>query len=394
MLVLLLLCNALISKENTVLVLGAYSISPFMIYYSQEGRMYTLLVLFVLLFSYSMIKLFINSDGIYKWVIFSGIILSCGVYTHYYMILFAMGLYILFIYIHRRSWKRIVLCLISGLIGISLIFPWIPVLASLATSGGQQFRKFTISIIPYTIFRFVYGYAVFPFNMHTKENIQTEVVKHSIEIIAVTIACYLIINSLRRSLNENNKSMIMGLTWVICFPVCISMLISLKSPMISERYLIILLPSLFLMVFGFIDIKNRANIVAVLVFFTLMFQGDVYYYYNSQFGKAQWRDAGQFISKYASKEDIILVDPEYAIPAFKYYFDGKSGVYSASEKLYKNSLTSIHDKENLHKNIRIITITSGIKANFNSSICLEKHFNKIYSIIFPLETGITCSVWQ
>jgi uncharacterized membrane protein len=124
MIVLLLLCITLISKENTVLVLGAYALSPFMIYYSQEGRMYTLLVLFVLLFCYFMIKLLHCKIDVYKWVILSGIALSCGIYTHYYMIFFAMGLYILFIYINRNSWKQIMLFLTSGLIGITLFLPW------------------------------------------------------------------------------------------------------------------------------------------------------------------------------------------------------------------------------------------------------------------------------
>jgi hypothetical protein len=186
----------------------------------------------------------------------------------------------------------------------------------------------------------------------------------------------------------------MALGWIICFPVLVCMLISLKSPMISERYLIIILPFLFLMFFGFIDITKRINIVAVMVLFILMSQGVLYYYYNHQFGKAQWREAGRFISKYATKEDVIVVEPGYAIPVFKYYFNGEHDVYSASEMLNKEKLSKNLYMKPLRKNSRVIIITSGSKTNKNYSLYIEKYYDKIYSINYPLETGITCNVWQ
>lgn len=394
MILVIMLCKSLINNKNTIVVLSAYAISPFMIYYSQEGRMYTLLVLFSLLFSYSMNKLLNQEKKINMWTIITGITLSLGLYTHYYMVFFATGVYLLSIYTYRDSLNKIIAILCSWLIALVLFIPWIPIAINLAIYRGQQFRRFSFAIIPYTIFRFVIGYAVFPINMFTKDNFSSEIINHILELMAVFVACILITYALRSSLNESNKRTIWALCWITFIPFFISLIISMKSPMISERYLIIILPFMYIMFFGYIDLKKRFNVIATIIIFILFIMGNFSYYCNPDFGKAQWREAGAFITKYAAKNDIIIVEPGYAIPVFKYYYHGDKEAYSGSEVLGEKDLILNINKEYLKNNSRVILVTSGSKTDTRYSKYLEKLSKKIYSYTFPLETGITCSFWE
>jgi mannosyltransferase len=393
MVLILIISRKFTSIKNTPFILGAYALSPFMIYYSQEGRMYTLLLLFALMFSYSMIKIVLKEGNIYLWTLLSGLMFAGGIYTHYYMMFYAFGVYLLCIYIVRKSLNGIVAVITSGLIGIILFIPWLPIVINLTGSGAQSFRKYTLTVIPYAIFRFVVGYAIFPVNMFTKDNFIDEVIKHSMEILAVYVSVLFLIYELKKSSNKGNRKIILVLSWVISIPVIISTLISIKSPMLSERYLIIILPFLFIMFFGLINISKPWGFVSITILYILMIIGDYYYYLNPQFGKAQWRDVGRYVSKSISAGDIIIIEPDYVMPIFRYYFHGEQKTYPVYPFDSKNATRNI-DISRLHKDSRLFLIRSGSKTNTNYAKYLEKYANMTFSYNFPLETGINCSIWQ
>ena len=125
-------------------LIGAFilALSAFNIRYSQETRMYGLLVLLALLSMYFFIRLSRRSTPI-TW---AGYVISTTLllYTHVYglFLLIAQNLYVVSLLLASRKdafwWKRWV---VLELIIIVLFVPWVPVLiskASSATSSGGQ----------------------------------------------------------------------------------------------------------------------------------------------------------------------------------------------------------------------------------------------------------------
>ncbi len=81
---LMALCRHYISRISTFVVVSAYAISPFMLYYAQEGRMYTLVVFFAMVYCLALERIVRTERHLMVWTAVSGVVLALGVYTHYY----------------------------------------------------------------------------------------------------------------------------------------------------------------------------------------------------------------------------------------------------------------------------------------------------------------------
>lgn len=121
---------ALFSAPYLVALLAA--VSPLLVYYSQEARMYTLLVFEAGLAGYLLLRLLEGgrSNGFWPAVAYS-LAAAAGLYTHYFaaFLLAAHGLYALGV-LWRRGWPRpLRVPLASAAAFIGLLFaPWLPVL--------------------------------------------------------------------------------------------------------------------------------------------------------------------------------------------------------------------------------------------------------------------------
>ena len=140
--------------------------------------MYTLAVLFVLLYTLTLERLVNGERRLVLAAVMAGIVLALGVYTHYYVMFFALGAISAALFIVRRSWKRVARIVSSSVLGVVLFAPSIPIALQLARSDGQTFRTFFVSVVSYTFFRFVIGYAVFPLNVDTKEYFVSSIFAH------------------------------------------------------------------------------------------------------------------------------------------------------------------------------------------------------------------------
>jgi len=393
---LIALSRRFISKTATFLVVSAYAISPFMLYYSQEGRMYTLAVFFALAFCLALERVVRAETHLIPWTFISGVLLALGVYTHYYIAFFAVGVMSLAVFVIRHSPKRILLVLLSGITGVLLFAPWIPVVKVLVETGSQNFRKFIFTVIPYAYFRFVVGYAVFPLNMYTKEHFLPEVLSHAPHIIAVFGTLLFLLYNIIIDAGKKKLLFITSLFLIVAIPLLIGLLRSLKSPMLSERYLIITLPFFFLLFLGCLDIGYIRAKMAVIIFFVLMIAGDLAYFMNPDFGKAQWREAAGYVTSIAGEKDVIFIEPEYVSPVFQYYFRGNRTLHPSILKYLKEDIQSPQNNRSgeITKKGRAILVTSGNEPGKGYTRVLSNIANKRKTKIFPLETGIICTIWE
>lgn len=294
-----------------------YALSSYAIYYAQEGRMYTLLVFLVLL-TYGLARLH-ATGGIapfLTWFLLS-IIGTLGMYTHYYYAFSLVGISLLVLFF---SWRRF-LSWFCGLFSVALFFtPWIFVVLGLLQSGGQSFRKFTFSVLPYTFFRFSAGYGVMPLTPELKSDMSRTISDYAflLGLFGVPFSVMALLGLLRPLASQKDSPVTAkNLMWILLpllFPPLVATLVSLKIPMLSERYLIVSFPFfVILLSTGIASRKLYEIAISGLLIFALS-----QHYFNPSFGNTPWKGAIQVL-----KQDpaTVIVNPPFIKGLVEYYLE-------------------------------------------------------------------------
>lgn len=371
------LCFEFFSKRISLLIVSAYAFSPFMLYYAQEGRMYTLAVFFALLYAFTITRLIKAKTNWLLWSILAGTVLAMGVYTHYYLAFYAVGVFTAALFVVRRSHRQILSIVLSGLIGVLLFVPWIPVVLQLGGSEGQTFRTYTYSMIPYALFRFVIGYAVFPLNTQVKEQFLRSVIAHAPYLFAVFATLALLAWNMFQTVKLRDR-MSAAAIWVLAVPTVLGLLASLKVPMLSERYLIVSFPAFLFLCLAFQDFSRIQSMLAVGLFFLMLLVGNIAYFYNPNFGKAQWREAAHFVQDSSNKDDVIVFHSGFVEDVFRYYYRGPGEFRKANQ-------TSVAELLKLDR-LWLVLAHTGDQEKFQQRFrgTHRAAINKFY----PLEVGI------
>ncbi len=127
--------------DRSAALLGAFlmSISPFQVYYSQEAKMYSLLLFFSLLSSYFFLRL-LREDRKDSWVWYIGANLGC-LYTHYFAFfsLFAHGIYLIYFCFRRKNGGLLTRWLAAQCCGVLFFSPWMKTFLSHAAKVKENF---------------------------------------------------------------------------------------------------------------------------------------------------------------------------------------------------------------------------------------------------------------
>jgi mannosyltransferase len=352
-----------------------YSLSAYAIYYAQEGRMYTLLLCLVLL-TYLIAIIYTKGRQSLFQSFFLILICTIGLYTHYYYAfsLIAITLGVSF-YLSktRKMLFKWYMC-----IGISCIAfaPWLKVVLELMVSEGQVFRKYIWSVLPYTLFRFSAGYAVFPLNVSERREYELSLI-NNLHIILPYMLVFIFVSivSFHYLFKEKNQEMKL-IVFPLILPALLSLIVSLKQPIISERYLIISFPfyicliSLFPLTSLRKDIKKfiQALIVILFVFALGM------HYINEDFGKTEWREVAEEIREAKMRNNIVVVKPGYASGVLSFYLRDDYNIIPFREEMLL--------EEGLGR--KFWFIENGLVTDTVNHFSLQ---NELINS-FPLETGI------
>ena len=123
------------SRRSLAPVLAAiiFAISPLMVYYSQEARMYTLLIFEATLASYLLLKILQSTGPTSRLTLplLYALTAAAALYTHYFalFLLMAHALYALFM-LWQQRWPARLLSQLSVMVGLTalLFAPWLPTL--------------------------------------------------------------------------------------------------------------------------------------------------------------------------------------------------------------------------------------------------------------------------
>lgn len=300
------------NKNIALFVSLIFTVSPYMNWYANELRMYSLLVLLATLSHLFYLRIFFESKfKKLNWILYF-VISLLGIYTHYFyfiILLTQVIFYFLFRYNFPKNSFRNFTIIFSCLI---LSFtPWIYLVFSLGNAKNQT----PLLTKPSTVDFFnIYSQQIFGFQVDS--------------VNSLILSFWPILGLLSLLLLKKNnilKPKFVYLGFATFIPIILSFIVSYSvKPIFLSRYLSICVPSMFIIIACVIFSygKNLSRILRILIvglMLTSLF---------SQVASAQtpvkenYREAITYIISSSKKQDIVAISAPFTIFTFDYYYNG------------------------------------------------------------------------
>ncbi|RZL45427.1 MAG: phospholipid carrier-dependent glycosyltransferase [Pedobacter sp.] len=291
-----LLGKEIVNKRVGLIAALLLAINYFHIYYSQEVRMYGLLLLFTVL-SYYRLVIFLKNTT-YRNAVWYGLFAGLMIFTQFFG-LFVLASQLVILLVVFLRWDKsdklqfLYKSFVSGALMVLIFLPAINIF--IATTKKK--------------------YAVFqPTTIDTIKQIFKDFVEKSDALLLMAIALilsYFFFLIKDKTYRDKKKSLIIK---VLLFWIFITLLIPiirsyLVTPMIVSRYFITILPAFIILVaMGIDSVKNkifRASVVMIFVattFYVSIFNND---YYNT-ISKTQFREISEYVVKENNEKDPVI----------------------------------------------------------------------------------------
>jgi mannosyltransferase len=298
----------------------ALAISPLHIWYSQEARMYSLIVLLTLLANYFFGRL-LRRDQPINWLGYS-IFTLLAMHAHYLtlFVILAQGTYLILARPRNRVLLREwLLCML--IVGV-LCAPWL--VAIFLTGGFYQaniswIRPAVPQDLFWTVYDFGLGFSSNPANLFN--------ILAALSIAAILV--YVSVRLFRGMIPVRQRNMLRFVWYWLSLPLILVFLISLDWPLpqkrsiYMDRFLIPLLPAFLILVsYGMKRIFERKKALGALAAAVLLVPIGVStssLFLDQTYHRDDWRQAIAEIRENAQSGDVLLVRPHHYVPL--YYYD-------------------------------------------------------------------------
>lgn len=216
-------------------------LSPMMLRYSEEARMYGMVMAIVAAATYLVVDASAKSAR-WKWVVY-GILVSLGMWTHYFTAIIWLTHWVWRYMVVRTSNARQTAKLFwskewiySHALAIALFLPWLPIMVKqMATVQGGGF--WISPVTPTTPFNFLTNILLF------RENHEAQGWFALAVLIALIALVWVVVTVLHRLKNEQRRYFALCLVMAIV-PMVLLVLLSMPPlrPAFVDRYLIATLP--------------------------------------------------------------------------------------------------------------------------------------------------------
>ncbi len=291
-----------------------FSFSPFMNWYANEARMYTLLVLVTAASQYYFVKL-VGSNGRRGWVGYS-LVSMIGIYCHYFFWfnLVAQALYFLATRKHFARGTFMRFCLLAGLLVVEFL-PWV------FYFGSQGFAKNTSPNLPSpSSVDFVNVFSQFVFGF-MNDRVNTILVSTWPLLVAVALL------SVRYSQRVSSK--VGYLVTASFLPVVLAYAISVTlTPFFLSRYMIGSVAPLLIVLVWLATYHSR-YLKATSIMLALVVTGATstqQYVSASTPLKEDYRSAANYATTHARSTDVIVLSAPFTVYPFHYYYRGTAAV--------------------------------------------------------------------
>ncbi len=372
------LANNSSTKSVARLTLVLFALSPFIMWYSSEARMYTLFT-FVTIISNIFFLQFIRSQG--RRGKFGYLLVTiAGLYSHYFFLLVVavQGLYI--ILTRRRLLLPFILIMILAFLSFA---PWIIYMIA------QGFAANTQPLIPRpSSFNILQTFVMFIFGFQPTI-IQTVII--SLWPILI-IFLFLIFTKQGHKLPAYNLDYFFLATFI---PIIAVFVVSYIKPVFLSRYLIFVTPTLFFLIaWTLLANKNRFTSVMTVIITVVLF---ALIFYQNTSAKTPVREDYQAVANYLDKSatphDVIAVSPPFTVYPLEYSYAGNSKIVTFpewnrfvagpipafSEQNFANQL-NILKQQYIHLFV-ILSYDQGYESRLRSY--LDRHYQMVRQLAFP-----------
>ncbi len=316
-------------KTTAWITVGLFSLSPFIVWYSSETRMYTLFILVSSLQNLSFIRFLKSFGKSYKLML--GTTSLIGFFTHYF---FTFQVITQFVYLMSKLWIRtsktkpeeerifpVVLRYIYTL-GSTVIFfvPWI----YLAVRSGVGSTTQPVIVHP-TSFNLLQAFVNFFFGFQP-QGIQSVLI--SLWPVSV-LGVFLIFT-------QQLKSKPLFLEYFLLmafFPIALAFAVSFIKPLFLSRYLIFVTPNLFF-ILAWVLISYTKRFFKVALGLTTAILLGLLIYQNTVAAspvKEDYQSVANYLNQEVTPKDIITLSAPFTIYPIEYYYRGYARIATIPE---------------------------------------------------------------
>jgi mannosyltransferase len=291
-----------------------FAVSPFMNWYGNEIRMYSLFTLLTILNQYFFVGIYRRQDSD-SWIGYF-IVALFGIFVHYFF-WFVLLVQAIFYFLYRDlfpqgSLKRFILI---ALVLLVVFAPWIYYVQVLGTVGNQAPSLAipnTVNVFN-TFSQFIFGF----------QNDHLNTILVSLWPLTVLLGFL----ALRE--NERVSPEVIYMVMSVLIPIAAAFVVSVTvRPLFVSRYLILTIPSMYLLVswiFSTYPKPLRRVLRAILIF--AMIAGLAVEIVNpSAPVKENYRQAAEYIEKNATQQDIVILSAPFTIYPVEYYYRGRAPI--------------------------------------------------------------------
>lgn len=378
------LARRLSSKvELTAVALAATS--PFLIFYSQENRNYSLFILLSVVATALFLR-FCDSAG--------GLSLYCGIailliYTHYlsvFVLLAHEAVYWRHFRIRARDWvlARVVLLLAFA--------PWFVWVAVHYQSESRLFIPLA-GLIPLALLRFFLGYGIAASDVAWQaESLRSRILEEAPVVLpALLLFTWLLWRGIRSGWKPHVKTLF---AWIVIVPWAVLTVLAPWLRLAHERYLAFQAPFLLLVIAaGICSLSLRRRAIAVLMVCCLVGFALAAYYaapgslfgYQFRYAKENWPGAASFIR--TERADAVIIAPGYLSLALDRYSLG------AARQLEMYSGSALPDFTPATHRVALVISHSGPEQE-QLRATLDTAYARIAERTFPSQNGIRVIVYD
>ncbi|MEM4267806.1 MAG: glycosyltransferase family 39 protein [Candidatus Woesearchaeota archaeon] len=297
----------LLNMRTGLIGAALMTFSLYLVRYSQEARMYSMLLALSLLSTLYFIKSIksLKNNRIKEWLLYSLFTLF-GLYTHYFMFFVLVSqvatfaLLLLFFHTNKRTLKHFVFVLVFIAV---LYLPWII---------HELYPRFIASDKPYNFWQAAPTFSMIMdlFNRFTNYLLGSNYMPLFLAMLLCLVAVrYFLLftkdNTERHHAIVNNAKNDIFLFAFFLVPIVLVFALSLYRPIFAASYMIIILPWFFLLVARAIGAMRHTPLIIVLV--ALFGLASFAKMVSGANDKESWRSAAKIIDYSSDENDIVLV---------------------------------------------------------------------------------------
>jgi len=302
------------SRRSSVFAAALFAFSPFMNWYGNDIRMYSMLVAVTILQQYLFIRIR-KGAGSGAWSAY-GLLSVVGMYTHYFffLVLISQGLFYSLYRAHfpPGSFKRF--AQVAGVVLLAFA-PWIIYVFYLGEVGNSQPLLSRPGIIE--IFN-TFSYFLFGEQGDTINSLV-------VALWPLIMLGWFFSLQKTKTINTDTAYLLFSVVFPVGFFFAASLMI---RPIYLERYLIFTLPAFFLLVGAMImsyapPLRRIAGVSLSAAMIAVLFIGA--YDFNSPV-RENYAGAGSYLTLNAQARDVVIVSAPFTIYPVAYYYQGTAAI--------------------------------------------------------------------